>query len=309
VRQQHDQIGLALANYESNYRIFPTGLSMYTQVGGGTTDFAGAFYQLLPLVDAENQYYQYNFDFTSRHNNRNSTALFNRIPVFICPSDLANTYSDPTTTILNPQGSYAMNFGTIPTGVYTYGSDIRWLYNVWVNGDGFFGAIGGSLSGGLQNSGRSLRLKQVTDGTAKTMAFGEQSRFIGEADTFPYTWAQNFHCNCADPFYVTIGFAYAVPRINAKPSTIKHAMPCITKSGSSFPNDCNDWITNYPANDSGQSPPSEFGEYGFRSQHPGGVNVVLVDGSVQFVSNNVDRFVFAGLSTPNGGETYSNNAF
>jgi prepilin-type processing-associated H-X9-DG protein len=40
-----------------------------------------------------------------------------------------------------------------------------------------------------------------------------------------------------------------------------------------------------------------------RSYHPGGVNVAMMDGSVQFVSDSVDRGVWRAAATRDGGET------
>jgi len=43
----------------------------------------------------------------------------------------------------------------------------------------------------------------------------------------------------------------------------------------------------------------------FRSDHPGGGLFLLCDGSVQFISENIDMTVYTGLSTIQGGETVS----
>lgn len=48
------------------------------------------------------------------------------------------------------------------------------------------------------------------------------------------------------------------------------------------------------------------GYFGTRSLHTGGVNVVMCDGSVRFVSNTVDVATWQGASTRGGGETASN---
>jgi hypothetical protein len=40
-----------------------------------------------------------------------------------------------------------------------------------------------------------------------------------------------------------------------------------------------------------------------RSNHPGGVNAANADGSVIFVSDNIDVVVWRAMSTMNGGET------
>jgi prepilin-type processing-associated H-X9-DG protein len=39
-----------------------------------------------------------------------------------------------------------------------------------------------------------------------------------------------------------------------------------------------------------------------RSRHTGGVNLVLADGSVHFISNNISLANWQALSTMNGGE-------
>lgn len=42
-----------------------------------------------------------------------------------------------------------------------------------------------------------------------------------------------------------------------------------------------------------------------KSLHPGGVNLLLGDGSVRFVSNSIDRQVWWGVGTRDGGENVS----
>ena len=49
-----------------------------------------------------------------------------------------------------------------------------------------------------------------------------------------------------------------------------------------------------------------FTPYGWRaarSNHPGGVNVLLADGSLRFVADDVDADVWTDLATIAGGET------
>jgi prepilin-type processing-associated H-X9-DG protein len=49
--------------------------------------------------------------------------------------------------------------------------------------------------------------------------------------------------------------------------------------------------------------------YAPRSKHPGGVNVSLCDGSVKFVKNSINIFIWRALTTANGGEIVSSDAF
>jgi prepilin-type processing-associated H-X9-DG protein len=46
-----------------------------------------------------------------------------------------------------------------------------------------------------------------------------------------------------------------------------------------------------------------------RSQHPGGVNVGLADGSVRFLKETIDQRVWWALSTRAGGEVLGSGSF
>jgi prepilin-type processing-associated H-X9-DG protein len=46
-----------------------------------------------------------------------------------------------------------------------------------------------------------------------------------------------------------------------------------------------------------------------RSRHPGGVNVLMGDGSVKFIKNTVNLFTWRAISTTRGGEVVSSDAF
>jgi prepilin-type processing-associated H-X9-DG protein len=48
------------------------------------------------------------------------------------------------------------------------------------------------------------------------------------------------------------------------------------------------------------------GVFSASSRHPGGVNVLLMDGSVRFVTNGIDLFTWRALSTRSGGEVIGN---
>jgi prepilin-type processing-associated H-X9-DG protein len=55
--------------------------------------------------------------------------------------------------------------------------------------------------------------------------------------------------------------------------------------------------------------PGEHGIVSARSAHPGGVNVLLGDGSVKFVKDSVNTQTWRGLGTRNGGEVLSADAY
>ncbi len=46
-----------------------------------------------------------------------------------------------------------------------------------------------------------------------------------------------------------------------------------------------------------------------RSKHPGGVNVGMCDGSVRFIKNSVNIYIFQALSSAKGGEVISSDSY
>jgi len=58
-----------------------------------------------------------------------------------------------------------------------------------------------------------------------------------------------------------------------------------------------------PGTETASSPPNGSGRFG--SQHPGGAQFVMCDGSVRFVSETIDAATFRALATPRGREVVS----
>jgi len=285
------QIGLALANYADSQHILPEGKTPSIQIG---TQRMGTFVHLLPYVEQAALYDNINFDRGSR-STFNTTALNTRVAVYICPSDA----DKPIVPAVSPnaQTSYGVSLGSIP--VRHYGNDpgpLGTYLDIW----GAF--INYRGNGAFQAYGRPVPLKDVSDGLSKTIAVGETSRFIGQTENFMPNWPQVEWFGSSDPNLpngMFSGMAYSVPRINAPPNKAQwppcddNAPPNQPCGNIYWPNDPTGSSANYESG--GQV--GEWGQYGFRSLHPGGANFVLLDGSVQFLSASVDRLVVVGLST------------
>ena len=126
------------------------------------------------------------------------------------------------------------------------------------------------------------RISQISDGTSKTLLMAEYLRSHGaDNDQRGLLWGDqpgyghvyaNLTPNSGSPDILFQGWCDPQPQLN---------LPCI--SGDSGPDDT---IT-------------------ARSQHPGGVNVVLADDSVHFISDEVNSTTWQAMATIAGGENVS----
>lgn len=259
------QLGLALHNYESTHRRFPIGFadnfansdSRARPGGDGGWSWAA---MILPYIEQGALHQTLDFRFspygpagTSDPAGNNHRASGTVIPGFRCPSDIA-----PSTTTINVNAVA----GHEAIAVTSYA--------------GLFGPFDGDIhevSGGrvipsprskglfTVNEGRGLG--QVTDGTSNTLAIGEVS------------WRPlNANGNGSIRQYV-LGNVLTSGLVNSDNITV-------SSNGIFLHLRATRYKINGPA-DGG------FKHRAFHSYHTGGANFVLADGSVQFLSENIDH--------------------
>lgn len=314
------QLGLAVQNYHSAYNYLPmlkqNTMSSPAPTGGTprSEDFLnGVFCAILPFIDQEGLYSLYNHSLTSRRQ-ENTTCGNTIVSTFICPSDMSkeslppNPPIAPSTTPVaaNGQTSYGVNAGTVPVVFWAWSSTWDGITPNWIPGNGPF----------RQNTQyeKQLKIRDIMDGTSRTMAFGETSMFVGQTDKFSPNWVQlRVFSNqgshpTTDQWYRIPSVAYPIPEINSGPVvTISGAgvgAPCITCPGSAFPIACDCWI-NDPIATSG-SVRGEVGQFGFRSFHRGGAAFAFLDGSVRFLNQNINRKTYAAMGTSALQEVFGN---
>ena len=274
------QLGIALHNYHDVFRVFPPGYRM--QAGSPSEPIGPANVSLLPYLDQKNILDQIDMDLPWYLQRPEVVAL--PAPVFVCPSD---TSPDPINIEflgqLNPPSGATF-------GIASYAQSMGWRDALcWSPG---LGAPSTTSKSGVFNHHSNTRFRDITDGTSNTFAIGEAaSGFeictgIGCTNPIPgvssgHSWA----CGGAgiEPFYLdgfryTGNFGSTVEAINKTPVTdsfykLSSHLDC-RASVDGGPH----WVSN------------------FRSFHQGGAQFLFCDGSVHFLSENIDMTTYRNLS-------------
>ncbi|MES2793304.1 MAG: DUF1559 domain-containing protein [Planctomycetota bacterium] len=262
------QIGLAMHNYHDTFSMFPPGGIGYKFTAAATdAPQLGVFSALVMILPYIDQGTLYNkFTFTESYANPVNAPFANTlINNFLCPS-----YSGK-----NIASAYQYRgFSAFNAAVTNY---------VGVQG---YATTGGSISASSKTSlpanqlgmfwaNSDTRIRDVTDGTSATFLYGEYRPTIMELVGYsPFDYDSRW-----SPWIlgVTLEGSGGVKSMRYGPNQtfVKNAY-------------ASDW-TILP----------------FSSQHTGGVHMSNVDGSVGFVSDNIDINVWRYRSSRSGGEIVS----
>jgi prepilin-type N-terminal cleavage/methylation domain-containing protein/prepilin-type processing-associated H-X9-DG protein len=282
------QLGIAIQNYHDTYQQLPIGShsccwgtwamsilpfieerqlgEMYTWLPKGTTSFGDPTY----YYDAE--------DLAHKPPIRNLEVCKTRIATWTCPSDFPQV-----TVATNASGgasgvtpgmtlhNYAANYGNTNHIGFDY---------LLPNSPDYVKYLGSPFLGydGSPVDERTVKFRQISDGLSKTFAFAETVQGDGGdlRGLVWWGWSAGFETfftpNASDPDRLQ-QFGY-----------------------------CQQVGTNPPC--AAQSVKDRF-KAGARSRHPGGVNAAMLDGSVQYVVDDVDLAVWRAAGTTQGGEVYS----
>lgn len=271
------QIGLAFHNYHDTHLRFPMGYMLDTRNlnahAWGT--------MILPFLEQGNLYDQYNFSTPligapppPAGTRSNSDIVSTPLSVFLCPS--------------TPETDRVYNF-TLPAGAVggaspqltwrAAASDYGAHSGVFSNfHNAFVVPVVGSMAdrGGMLQENKSRRMGDVTDGTSNTLMLAE---IAGRNSTYR---AGRKIRDWSDPANTNMGGGWG-DVINAE-----NWMTGSLFDGTGSPGPC---VINC-TNESGR------GAYSF---HTGGIHILMVDGSVRFVSESIRNASYAMLISPNDG--------
>ncbi|MGC8640319.1 MAG: DUF1559 domain-containing protein [Isosphaeraceae bacterium] len=292
------QFGIALAQHHAVFGKFPGGVRLSTS-GSGRPFAAGPGFSagaaILPFLEQAQVFDSINFTdvkispgkwvWSTADSPSNSTALQLPLAAFQCPSDAR---------LVLPGSNYRACTGAQPFEVES---------NLAPGGGGAFAALVPTSAA------------QIVDGLGMTVGFSERICGSGAGD---------FAASTGDVRYLS------APDGNLVPDADQYDLICAqgTSASPSFNEAGRCWLAsgledglynhvmapNSPTLDCTISTNTLLGGMqnaaaSARSWHPGGVNILLMDGSVRFVKQSISLQIWRALATRAGGETISSSQY
>lgn len=265
------QLGLALHNYESTHRQFPLGAIREPFPGGGNYRMPFVA-QILPFIEQAAIYELVDFR-VNWHVAANLAARNSPISMWTCPSDPTSGSS-----LMLPDETFG-NYG------------VNWGMHRYYDLDGSGPAASGHDAGGTTQFASPFginygaRIADIQDGTTNTLALLEmlKGRGAGAVDRRGRIWNEDSNC---------YQISTRIPPNSVAPDYCQSAT-CVNTPNLNLPY---------------EPPPGASGSgrgqatMASRSQHPGGVNAAMCDGSVRFFSETINLDTWQALSTQWRGE-------
>lgn len=271
------QLGLALHNYESTYTVFPHGYLFDNDSSTHKRDCW--FFGTLPFLEQSALYEAYKAETTQTYVHQMPVAIRGVVVESLtCPSDPNSPGFGGGGSSTNFQGNYAVSsgIGNWRTDTSVTPPRITIIDNSMVNR----GSIDVGDTGGMFYYKSRTRFRDCTDGTSNTLLASEG---IVRTNVSASTWGSigaywgagqhgGYAFSVSEPPNTSIADRPYSCKLLVQPGAPNGA-PCENGQADGY-----DERWNYA-----------------RSYHPGGVNTVLLDGSVRFVADTVDRQLWMKL--------------
>lgn len=282
------QMGLALHNFHDTYNRLPPGgagdQNPFGTMGTSTSGNWGSSWMvyILPYVDQANIFNGWQFTGNSGVFNANNIALITGkyVPGYYCPS---SPLPQNCTSVTNVGAANYVGISGAVNGLITNYTESR---NVTV-------PTGGIISGGgVMFPNSQIKLRDLTDGTTNVIAVSEHGDYIFDNSgnkqdwraSQPWGWQIGTNDNCVVPNYT----GQAGDTRSSNTITIRY--PINQKRG---------WADNVSGTGVGSYVGSNTP---INSAHTGGVHALLSDGSVRFLSDNMNLSILAALATRDDGQ-------
>jgi prepilin-type N-terminal cleavage/methylation domain-containing protein/prepilin-type processing-associated H-X9-DG protein len=294
------QLGLGILNYESTFTVFPMG-DCTRNYGSGEIPQATVHCYLLPYIDQVNIFNELNFlaQINASATAASLDAKVKIISAFHCPTDPNPRVSNvANANILSESTNYMQCLGSISThaGVFLTANTPSTVQPETLLHGVFF-----------RNS--STKTRDITDGMSNTA-------LMAEIKTGPNGTSSYQTIPAGDPRDFTV--ATASSNVWSGNDQLFPPSDCENRATHAWAYRGLEWYRalmvatyynhtltpNAPFRDCIASNLYQA-HLAARSYHNGGVNCVLADGSIRFVSNNVDANVWRAVGTKANGETVS----
>jgi len=285
-RNNLKQLSLGLHSYHDTHQRLPPGAICIGDCDGSSQEgldprsdsWSATWVTLvLPHLDQTPLYNQYNFQ-AGVGDADNQKVTSQRLTVLQCPTQAVAAVLDNGKLRL-ARGNYGTNFGQLDA--------MKWI--------GFEQKYRGLFHGSAQ---WGAMWRDVTDGSSNTLLLGELVANSFEADNDTRgAWGL---VACASVSGGSLNLAgLRTPNVDA---TIRpdHTPYCCEDSPGCVTQGRPDLAPIFKCGDAYGWRPGVF--QAIRSQHSGGAYIALADGSVRFLSQNVESQIYAGLLTISGGE-------
>ncbi len=278
------QLALAAMNYESSNGCYPGGA--YSPINKPATwhfpqNFS-CFVRMLPFTEQSAIYNSVNFN-NNYGSYTNVTIAGVRLAILTCPSDTANTpmmlrtvrsgnanpgwnFGVNNSPDQPPDSTYLQAYSSYAANMGTFPDDWSQSYLSQPTGPGEFAQLNGMVY-----SDSSTAISAVTDGTSNTFLFGEHART--NLMIYDPGYALSDGMWNSGRSYDTHFVTWYPPNVGLAGSNAGSVTTIIGNG-------------NYPVTAS--------------SQHPGGVNMALCDGSVRFIKNTISCWSYDSTGNPLG---------
>lgn len=311
------QMGLAAANFESTNGVLPPAYGPHPWEGGGARATPAAL--VLQYLEQSAAYGAFNFE----HNlnltgatSPNNTAQTQIVSAYVCPSDpstarlLAGSSQLGYTNYFASVGASAANEAGSQYGFQEPNSNKFGVFTFRMN-RGEPAALPDGRRNPKHREVKGNPLSMITDGTSNTALFAETLRSQA---------VNNNASEVPNNSLLTVKFLSGGGNFVGDERYVLPIDKC-RGAGAYIRYRGQQYYRNLPTNNyySHTMPPNyEYqdcmdesltqGHIAARSRHPGGVNVVSVDGSVRFVKDSVNIEAWRALGTMAGGEVISSDA-
>lgn len=286
------QIGIGLHNYETSFGSYPFGVG---------SDFDKAFSS---VASPQNRRYSLHSQLLLMIE---QAALFHALNFAVAPFDPDDT-GDPR--VITGRGANE-TAATVRLAVFLCPSDYDRMPSVPWGPTNYRSCNGGSWSGrggdGLFGQGTRTRPGDVRDGLSNTAAFGERVR---GHDDFKRLDLLSDVIRKAAPWTEQTFRDWCMNLSDAEAASIYQPRPYSANSGQTWLEGNMSWTRyNHLLPPGRKSCINKLTWHGVamsaNSRHPGGVNMLLADGSVRFIKDSIDPATWQAAGTIAGGEAIS----